>query len=352
MYAELVEMNPVFKTKKPKKGRKRKLPHIKQIYGYNKVSGDIGIEVEVEGKKLPKDSDQVMFHKYWRYEKDHSLRGEENAEYILRKPIPFYKVPKAFEELWAAFHSKGSSIDDSNRTSIHVHLNCTEMGLSEVASFGALYFTLEELLTEWCGDHRVGNLFCLRAVDAPAVVSRFCHYLKKSGNYRFSEGMHYSGFNYSALQKFGSIEIRTLRGVQEKSTAIKWVDILQRVFSKSKEFSSPAEIAAMFSSHGPTGFLAEVMGDQLGILMEGLTKSQYEIEETLLKGIRISQDICYCMDWEEYSLGTPSTDSETGLVLNTPSSLSNLSTSLGSFTTVDDPTNEEYEEELNEGEDY
>lgn len=50
------------------------------------AKGDVGIEIEVEGKNLPKH-----FEKYWRVEADGSLRGEDNAEYVLEKPSPLSK---------------------------------------------------------------------------------------------------------------------------------------------------------------------------------------------------------------------------------------------------------------------
>src|SRR5690606_38923194 len=114
--------------------------------------------------------------------------------------------------------------------SVHVHLNCQNFLINRLASFSALYFVLEEVLTEWCGEYRVGNLFCLRTKDAPAIVENLIDFIKADGGISFSNGLHYSGFNISALRKFGSIEIRTMRGTDNKELIQEWINILERLY--------------------------------------------------------------------------------------------------------------------------
>jgi hypothetical protein len=46
--------------------------------------GEVGIEIEVEGKNLPGVSHEPP-PSPWVYKADHSLRGEENGEYVLKK---------------------------------------------------------------------------------------------------------------------------------------------------------------------------------------------------------------------------------------------------------------------------
>src|SRR3546814_8609236 len=89
-------------------------------------------------------------------------------------------------------------------------LNVQRFHLNRLCSFFSLYFLVEELLTAWCGEHRVGNLFCLRAKDAPAIVSEIKKTLQNEKIY-FHAGMHYAGLNAGAITKFGSVEIQSLR---------------------------------------------------------------------------------------------------------------------------------------------
>ena len=217
------------------------------IMGKSPTKGEVGIEIEVEGKKLIHEEETPD---PWKYYVDGSLRGQENAEYILKKPIAFSDVDKVLDKLWAAFKKKKSVLDDSNRTSVHVHLNCQDFHLNRLTAFLASYFALEEILTEWCGEYRVGNLFCLRAIDAPAIVLWAKRFIRSDGNKPLPDTLHYSGLNVNALKKYGSLEIRTLRGTSNPTVIKKWVAVLHRLYDISADFSDPREICTMVSTGG------------------------------------------------------------------------------------------------------
>lgn len=260
------------------------------------TAGEIGLEIEIEGKNLPKNDCPAP----WLYKHDGSLRGEDSAEYVLNGPILFKDVPKTLNKLWAKFKTKKSRLDDSNRTSVHVHLNCQNFHLARLASMTALYFISEEILTEYCGEYRVGNLFCLRAKDANGIVTHIRKFLEADGNYRIHDGLHYAGFNIQALQKFGSVEIRTLRGTSDPKVIEEWVGIIKHLYNKSEEFKDPRDICALFSCNGPIAFFYEIFGDKAFVLKQAIKWSDEQLSDSLLEGIRYAQDLCYCKDWSLY----------------------------------------------------
>ena len=285
--------------------------------GTKPVKGHVGIEIEVEGNKFPKPygfegtykpvvlKGNLPLHptldfSYWSYVHDGSLRGKDNAEYVLTKPIDFKEAEKALHQLFDGLKAFGSEFDDSNRTSTHVHLNCQDWHLNRLAAFMALYFTFEEVLTQWCGEHRVGNLFCLRARDARAIVSHIRKFLKSDGKYEFGEGMHYAGLNASALQKHGSVEIRTLRGVNDPRIILDWVQTLERLYNLSSTYEDPREVCEAFSANGPMSFFNLVLGDKAATIRGGITFTEEQLRDSMYEGIRLAQDICYCRDWSEY----------------------------------------------------
>lgn len=270
--------------------------NIAALYGKRVVKGDIGVEIEVEGNKFKKEDIPPP----WTYHKDNSLRGEDNAEYVLKAPIEFSRVPEAIDILWKMFQEYGSVLDESNRTSVHVHLNVQKFHLNRLTAFFALYFSVEELLTEWCGDHRVGNLFCLRAKDATAIVSQIKKFIQYGNRYEFRDGMHYAGMNVGALEKFGSIEIRTLRGVNDPNTILDWIGILQRIYELSADFPDPRSIPSLLSSEGPLNYLEMVLGDKTAVVKNGIEYSIEQTRDALYSGIRLAQDLCYCRDWSLY----------------------------------------------------
>ncbi len=258
------------------------------------VKGDVGIEIEVEGKKLPRED---VTPPPWVYKIDHSLRGQENAEYVLHRPIAFDDVEKELNRLWDVFRAKGSTIDESNRTSVHIHLNCQTFHLNRLASLIALYMALEEPLTAFCGDHRVGKRFCLRTKDAPAIASHIKKFISSDGKTGLPDGLHYSGMNAGALAKFGSLEFRTLRGVSDPAVINDWVSILRRLYELSAEFPDPRAICEAFSADGPSAFFDSVLGDRAGLIRAASGMNEAELRESMYGGIRAAQDICYCRDW-------------------------------------------------------
>lgn len=272
------------------------------------TKGEVGIEIEVEGSKLPKpgSSGIPVGHgltampglAQWGYTHDGSLRGEENAEYVLVRPIPFSDVPTAIDALWGAFRSKNSKIDDSNRTSCHVHLNCQDFHMNRLTSLMALYFAFEEVLTEWCGEHRVGNLFCLRGKDAPGLVTQVKKFIQSDGETQIGQHLHYAGMNPNALVKFGSLEFRALRGVSDPAVITDWVAILERIYHLSAEFKDPREICEMFSREGPFAFYENVLAGKAFDVKKAIGWSDDKIRDSMYEGVRIAQDLCYCRDWD------------------------------------------------------
>lgn len=279
---------------------------IGSLFSTKPQKGDIGIEIEVEGNKFPKDGNAPggsisasLIPKAWVYHHDGSLRGHDNAEYVLRSPVKFKEVDKHLDDLWDMFTKYGSKLDDSNRTSVHVHLNVQQWHLSRLASFMSLYISVEEILTQWCGDHRVGNLFCLRAKDAPGIVKTFQYFVENNGNGKITSNFHYGGINIHSLAKFGSIEIRSLRGVTDVNIIKMWVAILQRLYEMSDSFKDPRESVEDFSGLGPLGFFQKLLGPYADQVIRESHYTIPQIETSMWEGVRIAQDFCYCREWKE-----------------------------------------------------
>lgn len=261
------------------------------------TKGVIGIELEFEGSNLLKEDKTPP---PWVFHHDGSLRGKDNAEYVLASPVEFQDVEKSLEILWAALLANKAKFDNSNRTSVHVHLNAQMFHLNRLASFLALYFSVEEVLTNWCGEFRVGNLFCLRAKDAPSIVTQVKKFIAQDGEWPLSDTLHYGGVNLHALSKFGSLEFRTMRGVTDIPTIMAWVKILERLYTLSEDFKDPRSVCDLFSSSGPTTYFDEILGPCAEYVRAECGMSDREIQDAVYEGIRIAQDICYCRDWDVF----------------------------------------------------
>jgi hypothetical protein len=257
------------------------------------AKGDVGLEVEVEGNKFPKHLynsrpavDPEKIPKGWKYVHDGSLRGEDNAEYIFDGPKAFDTVPDHVNALFKMFDDYGTKLVDSNRTSVHVHLNAQKWHMNRLCSFLALYYCFEEVLSMYCGDHRVGNLFCLRAKDAPAIIPQVRNFIASDGAAGIRDNHHYAGMNLSALRKYGSIENRLLRGAREPQLIINWVGILERLYKLSAEYPDPREVCGAFSQVGPLQFFQDILGDKAFLLRSELYMTDDEVRDSMSDGVQ------------------------------------------------------------------
>lgn len=266
------------------------------LLGKKEVVGDVGMEIEVEGRRLPRTVPVP-----WTAHRDGSLRGAENMEYVFAKPVAFDKVNGAVDKLFKLFADSDTQLDDSNRTSVHVHLNITPFYMNRLASLMALWFIFEDPLTHWCGEHRVGNLFCMRAKDGPDVVRQTVRMVQENKPQVFPEGHHYAAMSPFAILKFGSLEFRVLRGCREAEPIKQWVAILKALYDASAEYPDPRTIVENFSYQGPLDFFTNTFKDQAESLMATIPLSGEQLRESLYEGMRFAQEICYARDWSDFN---------------------------------------------------
>lgn len=275
------------------------LPLIKAFSRYlsGKVSdGEVGLEIECEGTNL--FNTPVS---YWSCHQDGSLRphGEHPPiEYVLRKPLNREEIPKALAYLTAKLKATGSSIDDSPRTSVHVHVNCQKLTLKQVYQFICLYLIFEDLLVSFSGPDRIGNLFCLRAKDAEYQIIVLEQAVQKE-DYRelFSNELRYSSCNVASLGKFGSLEFRSMRGTVDSKLIQQWVDILLLLRDKALEYSDPREIVEDFISSSPERLFSKVFKSRPDLGAELSIGS--DLHTSLWDGLRLMRDVAYAVDWQE-----------------------------------------------------
>ena len=262
------------------------------------VNGDVGIEIEVEGTNLPAPGTQIAL---WTIKEDHSLRAPRGGacwEYVTHGAIPEADVPNALTNLQGALAN--STPRWSYRTSVHVHINVRHMTLRQIYNFMALYYTLEDPLHEWAGGlERCGNLFCQRAVDSEDLIDRLTNALADD---RFTaaiqgQGLHYSGLNYSALLKFGSLEFRAMRGNMNVQRIQAWINTLLNLRRLAMVYEHPRAIVEDMSGRGVTGFIHHLVDPYI---QPELSRLEH-LDERVFNGMRLAQELAYCVPWPSKS---------------------------------------------------
>ena len=213
---------------------------IKDDFGLHPVAAqrEVGIEIEIEGKNIRFDKEIG----YWNQTHDGSLRGE-SIEYVLKQPCNREQVAKRLGYLENLLKQNKAKIIPSDRTGVHVHVNCQEDSFNTVMNMICLYLILEHALVRYCGPDREGNMFCLRAEDAEYLVQVLCNAMEDQSFHLATRlPVRYASVNVTSLARYGSLEFRALRTPSKLMDIKTWVDMLLKLKDKASAFNSPEEI--------------------------------------------------------------------------------------------------------------
>lgn len=205
--------------------------------------GEIGIEIECEGRDLPID----IQSKYWAVVADGSLRNG-GLEYILRNPIMRKDVSTTLREWRDA--TTGVVFDFTSRTSVHVHVNIGNYTIREVMNVFTAFWLLENVLVGLNGKTREGNLFCLRVKDAESLPIDLVESLEKGKPLNVcTDHYRYAALNPAAITKYGSAEFRFIKGTADIERIEFWVGALYQLVTTAKNFKNPEDVLALYDNN-------------------------------------------------------------------------------------------------------
>lgn len=263
------------------------------IFHQPPTKGEVGIEIEVEGINLPKSP------KGWVPHRDGSLRGEESMEYVLSRPVAREQVGDYLDRMHKAYKQAGTRVDESNRTSVHVHINMQNYHITQVFNVITAFVMLEPMLVHFCGEEREGNLFCLRTQDAEWFFTCIEQLVTGRVNWRRgwrSNDMRYAAINLASLTKYGSLEFRSMRGTRDMTLIEQWVGILLRIKDEALKYDTPVDIIESLSGIGAEQFVRDFMGKDRDIV---LTYPGWE--EVVWEQARRLQMMAYTGNWKKWS---------------------------------------------------
>lgn len=256
-------------------------------------SGEIGIEIECEGTDL-----FTIPFKWWTCHEDGSLRethGHKPVEYVLRVPLSVEKAREALVYLDSKLKETKSKVINSQRTSVHIHVNCQKMTIRQLYCYICLYMIFEEILVDWSGPERAGNLFCLRAKDSEFYVGMLENVLKNNSLKNWRDEYRYSACNVASINKFGSLEFRSMQGTVDIQLIQLWIDILVLLKEQALTYDNPIDIVDEFTSIGPLPFFKKIFKDKK---LRQLFESVPGLSGKLWDGLRLMRDIAHCCEWK------------------------------------------------------
>lgn len=263
------------------------------LVGVDRKAGLIGIEIEVEGENLP-NADNIKdtgFFDTWLITQDGSLRGEA-WEYVFRQPLSYKDTGEALEMLEAQYKSHNSVVHDSIRAGIHVHVNIQDLTVKQLYTMFTIYYCLENILVNWCGEDRVGNHFCLRSCDAEYILFALHHAFAEGGRAGelASDSIRYASMNVASIFKYGSLEFRSLRSTRDWTRLLNWVQALIHIKEAATRFSDPKSVIESISINGPVVFARNVLQDKFQIFETN------NLEELVYSALRNVQALAFNLD--------------------------------------------------------
>lgn len=255
-----------------------------ELFKHRRRPGEVGIEIEVEGDGLYKGK-----MVYWKAIRDGSLRGKDNAEYVLSAPVKRKDVTKVLQYFRKTMIKNLCVLDlSSQRTSVHVHINVQDIDFTQIINYFCLYSIFEDALVKWCGANREGNLFCLRLKDASYLIDHVANIVATGSWYGFgSNDIRYASINMAAIHKYGSMEFRAMRGTVDIGIINTWVCMLLQLKDKACLFNNAKSIIEQLSHGGELAFLEDIMGRYAKkIMFPGIALS-------IRDGFRRIQEIAY-----------------------------------------------------------
>lgn len=271
------------------------------------VDGDVGLELEVEGRDLPSGLSIVDIRgaetgATWRSIADGSLRGE-SCEYVLSTPCKTSELRAMVGGLFDKFKKHDTRLNNSNRCSTHVHVNVQDLKLNQITSVLCLWSTFSSAFIRWCGEDRVSNHFCLSTVEEDAVMDAWEMFLT-NGRWPTDGNLKYSALNVLPILSLGSLEFRCGAAPDEADKVVYWAKICNAIVRYAAEtYPNPMQLSYAMSELGPRNILKEVL--EFANLGPRTTESIFEeicaqtdVAAEAFAGFRIAQPLIAEPDWE------------------------------------------------------
>lgn len=232
-----------------------------------------GIELEIEHASFVWGTD------YFNAVEDGSLRngGVEYVSCPLSKETMYVALTEFFNTYRVDEHNY------SDRTSIHVHADCSKLTLDQIKSIFLLYQVTENILFEWIGNDRKNNIFCVPWSQTGLsynIVNDMDHFIKIANNDRNK----YTALNFVPLQTLGTIEFRHMHGHNDINKIMQWINLIDSFFKvvETVSFDNVLDKVVKLNTNSEYDmFLTWLFNDYAGIL-KGIPNYKLWLEEGVL----------------------------------------------------------------------
>lgn len=177
----------------------------------------VGLECEIESIRHSGEGDHLF-----KVTNDGSLRNH-GLEFI-SNPISIDTAIPLFKELHGAIALHDADLAFSERTSIHVHVNCANIPQDEVKNIILMYALFEEFFFRLVHPDRRHNIHCVPLTETYLPV-----YYKSDLNTLVSKWHKYTALNIKPLTNLGTIEFRHMQGHNDEVLLDQWLGTINNL---------------------------------------------------------------------------------------------------------------------------
>lgn len=178
----------------------------------------VGLECEIESVRAHREGTHPF-----KVTTDGSLRNR-GYEFI-SKPIPLTEAVPQFKQLHATIILNDPEVAFTERTSIHVHVNCANLPQHEVRNIIYMYALYEEFFFKLVDEHRKHNIHCV-----PLTETYLPAYYKSELATLIGKWHKYTALNIKPLSEQGTIEFRHMQGHNNPELLDKWLRSINNLF--------------------------------------------------------------------------------------------------------------------------
>lgn len=174
----------------------------------------VGIEIETENVSTFRHESP-----YWSMVEDGSLRN--SGREFITPPIRAWRVERALSQLFT--REINSTIEFSERTSVHVHMNIRTLTVEQLEALIITYLVFEKALFTFVGNNRYSNIFCVPIVETDIGENLLPLITDKHPQVSWQK---YTALNLLPIMQKGTIEFRHMNGTNDIKHLITWINLI------------------------------------------------------------------------------------------------------------------------------
>ena len=192
----------------------------------------IGMELETENLQMGTYEYEVIGkNTNFSVTQDGSLRG--NAFEFISKPMRSDAALGALNSFFT--QTKFDERNYTDRCSVHVHVNCVDLSLDNVAALAVLYTVVEEILFSYVGGNRDSNIYCIPWSQCRSHLDLVQRFLADPSTV-LRKWNKYTALNLLPLAKQGTVEFRQMHGTANMEKLSTWINIIGSLFKNATEY--------------------------------------------------------------------------------------------------------------------